>query len=1025
MERQVAAAVLLVLLTGPARGQGGPPSLAPRVAAIDVRLPPGEDPAQVRDLLALAPGDPLRARALRRTVQLLYQTGRWRQITAWAIPAEPPPGAVAPHADAGGGSGWVHLVLLVEPVRRVTAVVVSGSVPPVVGEEAVRAAARLRPGDPFDDSDLRAAEVRVSSELARRGWRTARVEARTRQAGEVELSVEPGDPVRVGEVRFTGDPGPASGALGEALRARRGQVLDLEALAADVETLRVALRLAGHGRARVLAPVVRAEGLLADLEVPVEAGPRVELLLRGNAEVEGRALLREVAFDGAEPLDAAAVELAADRVRAFYRARGHADVRVEVEERAAPGTVRVVLHVDEGVRYRMASVTVQDAPDRGSAWVRARLSAYLDEDASEEPAVEADRVRLRLASVPDAHPPRTPPARLPPSQTWDGEAWDRAAERVLDLYRAEGWIEAVYLGSSVDLDARARSAAVTVRLREGPRYAVESISFTGNEVIGLSELARESRLAPGDPLSLERLEETRAALLRRYLAAGHLYARVEAREDLDRARHVAAIRFVVEEGPRVHLGRVVVSGNRRTRDRVVREALEVQEGQVYDPGAVARSQAALLRLGVFRSVELRLQEAELPATTKDLAVELAERPWATLSQGVGYSIANGPRATAEYTRPNLLGQALELTGRARVNYPVNTPWSFRPELTDRSPGEKVEGRVDLGLRSQRLKLGLPVPAGARTDAIAEILHRRAYDLRRLVGIFGVDAGVTSRATFSLQYELELDDIQKSSAAGFLTQADLERLRFDQGVTTLHAVRPTFSFDARDNSAHPHSGWFVSASAEWARSLGDGGRRVLGLLPGSDIHTNLVKLQATGSAYLPVGASVLALALRGGRVLPLDRDSKTIIPRRFFLGGAGTMRGFGEEEMIPEDVRADLASEGRFCATSPTGVGCTERGRRIAAGDRPVSEGGEAFILVKGELRLALSRAVELGVFVDLGNVWLDPSRYRLVDLRANAGAGIRFVTPIGPAALDLGFNLIPDRSINERIFAPHFTIGLF
>jgi outer membrane protein insertion porin family len=193
-----------------------------------------------------------------------------------------------------------------------------------------------------------------------------------------------------------------------------------------------------------------------------------------------------------------------------------------------------------------------------------------------------------------------------------------------------------------------------------------------------------------------------------------------------------------------------------------------------------------------------------------------------------------------------------------------------------------------------------------------------------------------------------------------------------------------------------------------------------------VHTNMLKLSGTLSGYLPIGrASVIALSLRGGRVVPLDRESRTIVPRRFFLGGASSMRGYGEEEMIQQDVRGLLAAEARQCATSLTGAGCTARGRQIAAGQTPVSEGGEAFLLGKAELRLALTPSLETGFFVDLGNLWLDPRQYRLLDLRANVGFGLRFVTPIGPAALDLGFNVQPDSRINEGTFAPHFTIGLF
>jgi len=81
--------------------------------------------------------------------------------------------------------------------------------------------------------------------------------------------------------------------------------------------------------------------------------------------------------------------------------------------------------------------------------------------------------------------------------------------------------------------------------------------------------------------------------------------------------------------------------------------------------------------------------------------------------------------------------------------------------------------------------------------------------------------------------------------------------------------------------------------------------------------------------------------------------------------------------------------------------------------------------LKGELRLGLSKSVELGFFADLGNLWAIPANFRLLDLRPNAGSGIRFVTPVGPAALDVGFNLLPDPKINERLWAIHFTIGLF
>ncbi|WP_243337916.1 POTRA domain-containing protein [Anaeromyxobacter soli] len=1023
--RRLACLLAAVLACAALPAAAAPPpapadvSSPPRVVGVELRVPETEDRVALAAFVDVRPGEALSTRALRRTVQRLYQTGRFRDVVIRATPAAPPPNQ---HGE------WVSLVIEALPVRMLATLEVRIEGPAVLDAAGVRAAARLPTGEPFDASDLDAAAARVRTLLARRGYPEAAVEASALRDDAALLRVAAGEPVRIRSVRLSGS-GEAP-RLTSALRSRAGAVLDRDVLEADVRAARASLYEGGYRRARVGTPVVRVEGRLADVELPVDAGPRLAFVFRGNQEIASQVLARQLAFEDGQPVDAPAIAAAADRIRAFYRQRGFAGARVEPEETRHGRLAAVVFHVEEGRRYRLREVRLDGVEQRDAATLRAQLAAILDEEGGKRDETEADRGRALLVSIPGVRPPRAPPAALAPSEVWDEASWARAAERIVDDYRADGWLEAVYLGASVSLDARERVADVTVRLREGPRTHVEAISFEGNRIVSLAELARESRLAPGDPLVFERIEETRAAILRRYLARGHLYARLDAREELDPERHTVAIRFVVDEGPQVRIGRVLLSGNRRTRDDVVRGALAFAEGDVYDPERIAKSQAALLRLGVFRSVSIRVQEPEAPHATKDLAVELAERPWATLSQGVGFSIADGPRAFVEYGEPNILGRALELGARAKVNYPLETPWVERPDLAGKAPSDRVEGRAEVGLRTPTLAF-LPIPASVRTNVIGEMLHRKAYALRRASAIAGVDAGLTSRLSASLQYEIEVDRIDRTNAVGYLTQADLERLRFDEGITTLHALRPSISIDDRDNSAHPHSGWAASGALEYARSLGaeregPDDRALFGLLPASGIHTNMLKLSASSSGYLPVGrGSVVALSLRGGRVFPLDRRSQTIIPRRFFLGGASSMRGYGEEEMIPEDVRSDLSAEARHCATSPTKVGCTDRGSRIAAGDRPVSEGGEAFLLAKTELRIPLRRSLEAGLFFDLGNLWLDPMRYRLVDLRANAGVGLRFVTPIGPAALDLGFNLDPDRAVNERIFAPHFTIGLF
>ena len=401
---------------------------------------------------------------------------------------------------------------------------------------------------------------------------------------------------------------------------------------------------------------------------------------------------------------------------------------------------------------------MEGAEARGEAAVRERLRALLEEEQGPPPdSPPNDAARALEASIPTAPPRRAPPPRPPPETVVDEVQVERALQRLVDEYQNDGFLDAALLGWSIDADAGSGQLDVVVRLREGEQITVDSIGFEGNAQVPLTDLAREARLAPGQPLAFDKVEATRSALQRLYLARGFLYARVEAKEEIDRARHVASLRFVMEEGPRVRIGRVLVTGNRRTRASVIRGAISVKEGEPYDPEAVARTQAALLGLGVFRSVGLRLSEAETPEAVKDLNVELAERPWLYVSTGAGFSIANGPRAAVEWGQPNLLGRALELSGRAKVNYPLK---AFRPDLQDVSPKNRWEGRADVGLRAPQLTAW---PLAAHLELIAERLRRQAYDMSDISLVLGADHPITRRITVSLQYELMIGKLLRTGA----------------------------------------------------------------------------------------------------------------------------------------------------------------------------------------------------------------------------------------------------------------------
>src|SRR5262249_15579865 len=188
----------------------------------------------------------------------------------------------------------------------------------------------------------------------------------------------------------------------------------------------------------------------------------------------------------------------------------------------------------------------------------------------------------------------------------------------------------------------------------------------------------------------------------------------------------------------------------------------------------------------------------------------------------------------------------------------------------------------------------------------------------------------------------------------------------------------------------------------------------------------LKTAGPASFYVPM-ASRVVLAVSGsvGKVFHLQADSQSIPPKRFYLGGTSSIRGFREDGLLPQDTREQLHGEVANCRALIIPAGCTDRAIALIQGQEIPSLGGELFTAAKTELRLPVAGAWDLGLFFETANLWTDPNLYRPLELRYSAGAGIRYLFPIGPAALDLGFNLDPDKVLNESTFQLHFSIGLF
>ena len=221
-----------------------------------------------------------------------------------------------------------------------------------------------------------------------------------------------------------------------------------------------------------------------------------------------------------------------------------------------------------------------------------------------------------------------------------------------------------------------------------------------------------------------------------------------------------------------------------------------------------------------------------------------------------------------------------------------------------------------------------------------------------------------------------------------------------------------TFDLRDHPFNPKRGIFISASGDYVHSLANDTKEDTG----QEVISRLIRANATVSGYIPFGDSgvVLALSLSAGYIFHLHRNSTTWADRFFYVGGVETLRGFPEESLVPEDIYQTWKTTLKESSDDTNAL--------------LRSAGGEMMLISRIEIRYPLGSGFLGALFGEAGNVWRDTNNMDILDinpfiihLRPVAGGGIRYLTPLGPIAFDLGINL--NRRPHEERLAWFFSLG--
>ena len=1045
------------------------------VVAVEFDAPAHENAAALLRLVSVRPGFLLSIGEVQACIERLYALGRFAQVGAEVEPSE---GAVVlrfvatpiVRLEALQVRGLKHLRegALLQAIGL-------GISEEIDGRSEARVLVRAR-------SHAAAAGYPLAHvELARRPGTTPASEIWT-------LTVREGPANRIEQVMLTGALPVDAAVLGYGLHARPGAVVDHEHLESDRKLLADRLLQHGFWRAqvRVLPVQQRARGALVRFRI--DAHERLHFHFAGNRLLPDHALSEAWPHE-IEGTPRALLPLFRRRIAALYARESYPHARVtarlfsppqpgkatvgearrwqQAHARAPrPKTADIFLYVDEGtpVWVRETALTGATAfpPDIWRQQVLGRLVAEVGPDAFFTPLGPAHRASEegRLHGL-----PRTP-HRVPAEQRWVADVYAEAAADVGTALGELGFLQAelappqvrarfvqpkdagaLPLDGSRDYDESAllqphergvpksptlQDAVASLPVRDHKQTFIERLSVRGGSSFAASQVRAlitgatvhplTAPIAPGSPFSPAGLEDARIALTRALRNLGFLYARIDADVTASITRpYEVRIALSIDEGPKVIVDHVLVRGNQRTWPSIVLSRVKTKAEEPYRLEQAIEDQQQVMALGVFSRVRVKLVDEEHQSDRKDIVVEVEERPRQVVEVMPGLSSTQGPRLALSYTHLNLLGTASSFVAAVKANRQVffklygryaesmqsrYEAWHGWQQLT-----RALEREVRAGLRAPPLRALLFDPL-FRLDVVDQRINSVRYGLDATTITLGADLRLARRLAGAIEVQGGIASLECPLGDNCeATQGELRRLRggrpIQQGRYNTIKVGPWVRYEGRNDPISPSRGWLL-----WGRVtqvFGEAYRQP------QDFGFRFIKYEGQATTYLALGKPVLALGARFGFMQ--IQQSQIPVDERFFLGGRDSLRGFVEGTLIADDACVVDAN-----ATLP--AHCAE-GIVVTPGSPPVSLGGNSFALVKTELRLPVHGGLNLDLFADVGNLWVDLWHVERFRARVGTGIGLRYATPVGAMTLDFGINPARRPGNDEALWQIHFSIGSY
>lgn len=750
---------------------------------------------------------------------------------------------------------------------------------------------------------------------------------------------------RIDAVEITGNQRVDAQAIRIHVKTRPGDPVDMQKIDADVRAVY------GMGFFDDVVAELDETGGVTVLRFRVEERPLIaSVKIDGNEELDEDELETALAVRPRTIYDPEKVQRGIEAAKRLYEEKGYLDV--EISARTEPrdgGEIALLYDVKQGEEIDIGTIEFEGNENFSDRELRGVMSTK-----------ESWILSFLLGSG-----------------TLNRDELKTDIERLTAYYYDHGYVNVKV--DTPQVEREGDELKISIKIDEGEPFDFGEVGFAGDyDAPGVDEAELEEKVGAkqGERFRASLLREDVDTLSDFYGDLGYAFANVEPETLIRPEDKRVDVNYRVSKGNPVTIGAIEITGNTKTRDKVVRREMRINEKERFSATKLRKSRDALRRLGFFSEVNVTTRKAASPDEINVL-VDLKEGSTGAFSAGAGFSSGDEFLFNVRVSENNLFGY-----------------------------GIRVVANADIGTIRNNIFLSATDPYFLDTDLLASVTLFTA-DLE-----FNDFTRSSTGVSFRLLYPLEAIGLEsigpvslEDTRVGFeyrLERARISDVAFDappsifteSGTSTISALAPNFLRNTLNHAFDPTDGSFQEVSVEFAGVGGD---------------TTFILAEARGRWFVPVyripGFGPLVYSSGGtiaygkgeeglsGREIPLVQ--------RYFPGGINTVRGYETRTLGPRENTFD--PQGNIINNQAVG--------------------GTNELILQNEFIFPIVQQLGLrGVaFFDLGNAWFQKDGIDIGDLRYSVGGGVRWLSPFGPLRVELGVPLNRKGDEDEQLF--QFSFG--